>query len=150
MIGITDPADMGAAMAPAAYDTLSNFFAETGETPENFDLILTGDLGRYGRDIVIELFQRDSLNIAGRYDDCGAMIFDSAKQDTHAGGSGCGCSAVTLCGHILNGMCIGQWNRILFAGTGALLSPTSQLQGESIPGICHAVVMQNAKCRMQN
>ncbi|MCL2030173.1 MAG: hypothetical protein FWG93_01375 [Oscillospiraceae bacterium] len=124
---------------PAAYDTLSAFFAETGLGPEAHDLIVTGDLGAVGAQIVRDLFMGDGIHLAGRYNDCGMMIFDGRTQDVHAGGSGCGCSAVVLCGHILREMRKGTWNTALFCGTGALHSPVSAAQGDSIPAVAHAV-----------
>ena len=137
--GITDVNNMGAAMAPAAYDTLSAFFRDTKTRPADFDLILTGDLGELGHSIVQEFFQRDGLDLHENYLDCGMLLYDRQKQDMHAGASGCGCSAAVLCGYLLPGLKAGKWRRILFAPTGALLSPTSSFQGESIPGVCHAV-----------
>lgn len=137
--GITDASNMGAAMAPAAYDTLSAFFSETGLGPECHDLIVTGDLGTVGLQIVRDLFRDDGVELGERYNDCGAMIFDCASQDVHSGGSGCGCSAVVLCSHILPEMRAGTWNSVLFCGTGALHSPVSAAQGDSIPGVCHLV-----------
>ncbi len=137
--GIKDAANMGAAMAPAAYETICAFFADTGQKPEDLDLIVTGDLGRCGADILRDLFKRDGIEFGARYNDCGLMLFDLKKQDVQAGGSGCGCSAAVLCGHILNLMRAGVWRSVLFCGTGALLSPVSTAQGESIPSICHAV-----------
>jgi stage V sporulation protein AD len=135
--GIKDPANMGAAMAPAAHDTLSGFFADTGMGPADFDLIVTGDLGTLGADLLRDLFARDGVDLGPRYTDCGLLIYDREKQDVHAGGSGCACGALVLCGHILDGLRHGAWNRVLFCGTGALLSPVSSAQGESIPSICH-------------
>ena len=144
--GIKDVSHMGAAMAPAAYETISTFFGDTGIRPEQLDLIVTGDLGAIGRDIVSDLFSRDGIKLGERYNDCGLMIFDLEKQkDVEAGGSGCGCSAVVLCGHILNEMRAGTWNSVLFCGTGALLSPVSSAQGESVPAVCHAVRISNTK-----
>ncbi len=144
--GIKDVSHMGAAMAPAAYETISAFFADTGITPDQLDLIVTGDLGSIGREIVADLFSRDGIKLGKRYNDCGLMIFDLEKQkEVVAGGSGCGCSAVVLCGHILNEMRAGAWNSVLFCGTGALLSPVSSAQGESVPAICHAVRISNTK-----
>lgn len=137
--GITDASNMGAAMAPAAYDTLSAFFKETGMGPECHDLIVTGDLGTIGLQIVRDLFRDDGIELGDRYNDCGAMIFDCAVQDVHSGGSGCGCSAVVLCAHILPQMRAGAWKSVLFCGTGALHSPVSAAQGDSIPGVCHLV-----------
>lgn len=143
--GIVDPTNMGAAMAPAAYDTLRAFFSDTNTAPEQYDLIVTGDLGRLGKEIVIDFFSRDGVDLAPYYDDCGTMIYDLEQQDMHMGASGCGCSAVVLTGYLLNGMREGRWNKIVFAGTGALLSPVSTQQGDSIPCICHAVCISNQK-----
>jgi stage V sporulation protein AD len=139
--GITDAANMGAAMAAAAYDTLCALFRETGTAPGDYDLILTGDLGAVGRAIVAELLRRDGCDPGERYTDCGLLLYDRGGQDMHAGASGCGCSAAVLNGYLLRGMREGRWRRVVFAPTGALLSPTSSLQGQSIPGICHAVVL---------
>ncbi|MDE7280366.1 MAG: stage V sporulation protein AD [Ruminiclostridium sp.] len=138
-MGITDANNMGAAMAAAAYDTISRHLCNTGQSIDDFDLILTGDLGKVGRDILIELFKKDNIDISEKHNDCGIMLFDLEKQDVHAGGSGCGCSASVLCGHIFKEIQEGRLNKVLFAATGALMSPTVVQQGESIPGICHAV-----------
>ena len=143
--GIKDPNNMGAAMAPAAYETLKAIFDESGSGPETFDLILTGDLAKLGSDVVRDLFLSDGVDLGERYQDCGVMIYDAEKQDVHMGGSGCGCSAAVLCGYVLNGMRAGRWQRVVFAGTGALLSTLTTQQGESIPSICHAVVLSNTK-----
>ncbi len=142
--GIKDANNMGAAMAPAAYDTLKAHFADTGRSPRDYDMIVTGDLGSLGHSVVADLFKKDGLDIASIYYDCGMLLF-SPEQDVHAGGSGCGCSASVLCGHLLNGIRAGRWKRILFAATGALLSPTSTQQGESIPSICHAVAISSER-----
>ena len=142
--GVKDANNMGAAMAPAAYATLSAHFQDTGRKPSFYDLIVTGDLGKLGKEIVLDFFHRDGLELTN-YDDCGTMIFDLKKQDVHCGGSGCGCSAAVLTGYQLNGMRAGRWNHLLFCPTGALLSPTSSQQGESIPSICHAVALSNSK-----
>lgn len=139
--GIKDANNMGAAMAPAAYDTISTHFQDTRRKPSDYDLIVTGDLGVLGKEIVTDFFHRDGIELAGRYDDCGTMIYDIAGQDVHCGGSGCGCSASVLTGYLLNGMRAGRWKNLLFCATGALLSPTSVQQGESIPSICHAVAI---------
>ncbi|MDR1299960.1 MAG: stage V sporulation protein AD [Oscillospiraceae bacterium] len=144
-MGVTDANNMGAAMAPAAYETLRAHFDDTGMGPNNYDLIVTGDLGLVGCAILADLFLRDGIDIRNRYHDCGAMIFDAARQDVKSGGSGCGCSAAVLAGHLLGGMRGGKWGKILFAATGALLSVTSTQQRESIPGICHAVAISNVK-----
>ena len=139
--GITDANNMGAAMAPAAYDTLKAHFDDLGRGPDFYDLVVTGDLGAIGSDILTDLFRNDGVDIAPHHTDCGLMIFDRETQDVHAGGSGCGCAASVLCGYLLNGMREGRWNNILFAATGALLSPTTTLQGESIPSVCCAVAI---------
>ena len=139
--GITDSNNMGAAMAPAAYDTLSAFFRDTQTGPKDYDLILTGDLGELGHDIVRDFFRRDGIDLTDRYQDCGLLLYDREKQDMHAGASGCGCSAAVLNGYVLPGLRDGKWRRVLFAPTGALLSPTTSFQGESVPGICHAVCL---------
>ena len=144
-MGITDPNNMGAAMAPAAFDTLSAVFHDTETEPKDFDLIVTGDLGMLGHDIVVDLFARRGVDMSRNYDDCGLLLFDREEQDMHCGGSGCGCSASVLNGYLLRGMREKKWNRILFAPTGALLSPTSSFQGQSIPGICHAVILSNTR-----
>ena len=139
--GIADISNMGAAMAQAAYDTINRHFEDLRLTPGDYDLIVTGDLGRVGRGIVLDLFRRDGVDMVPVYDDCGVLLYDQKKQDVHAGGSGCGCSAAVLCSLLLNGMRAGRWKKLLFCGTGALMSPTSSGQGESIPGICHAVAI---------
>ena len=132
---------MGAAMAPAAYDTLRTHFDDLGLSPADYDLIVTGDLGAVGKEILLDQFRRDGVGIGGVYNDCGTMIFDMQKQDVHAGGSGCGCGSVVLCGYILRQMALGKLRHVLFCGTGALLSPLSTQQGESIPAVCHAVAI---------
>lgn len=144
-MGINDPNNMGAAMAPAAYDTLSAFFRETETTPQDYDLILTGDLGELGHTIVTDLFRRDGVDLSANYEDCGMLLYDRKRQDMHAGASGCGCSASVLNGYLLSEMQKGKWKKLLLAPTGALLSPTSSFQGESIPSICHAVCFSAEK-----
>ena len=139
--GIKDANNMGAAMAPAAYDTLKTHFEDTGRAPDYYDLIITGDLGRLGWEIVSDFFSRDR-NPLSNYSDCGLLLFDMKKQDVHCGASGCGCSAAVLCSHLIPGLLAGRWKRILFCPTGALLSPTSTQQGESIPGVCHAIALE--------
>ena len=141
--GITDANNMGAAMAPAAYDTLRALFSDTRTSPADYDLIVTGDLGRLGHEVVADFFARDGVDMTKNYKDCGLLLYDLERQDMHMGGSGCGCSAAVLNGYLLRGMREGKWNRIVFAPTGALLSPTSTMQGESIPGVCHAVILEN-------
>ena len=139
--GVKDPANMGAAMAPAAYDTIRTHLAETGRKPSFYDLIVTGDLGELGRDILLDFFHRDGEELKN-LSDCGLLVYDRERQDVHCGGSGCGCSAVVLTSLLLPGLEQGRWKHILFCGTGALLSPTSTQQGESIPGICHAAALE--------
>ena len=141
-LGIKDANNMGAAMAPAAYATIKAHFADLDTGPENFDLIVTGDLGQVGKELLMELARRDGLSLGGKLTDCGSLIFDNTTQDVHAGGSGCGCSAITLCAEFLPKLASGKLKKILFCGTGALLSPTSIQQGLPIPGICHAVCIQ--------
>ena len=138
-LGICDASNMGAAMAPAAVETLQTHFRETGKAPEDYDLIVTGDLGAVGRQIVQEQMEKDGIPLGSRYRDCGELIYDRKRQDVHAGGSGCGCSAAVLCGYLLPQMEKKVIKNLLFCGTGALLSPVSTNQGESIPSICHAV-----------
>ena len=139
--GVRDAANMGAAMAPAAAHTLMRFFSETGTTPDDFDLIATGDLGYEGGDILCELMAMEGANIRGCYNDCGMMIYNRDTQDTHAGGSGCGCSATVLASYLLPKLAIGELDRVLFLGTGAMMSPQSIQQGESIPAIAHLVCL---------
>ena len=138
--GIKDANNMGAAMAPAAYDTITAHLRDTGRQPSFYDLIVTGDLGVLGGELLLDLFARDGVTL-NNYDDCGRLIFDPETQDVHCGGSGCGCAASVLTGYLLNGMREGKWKNILFCPTGALLSTTSTQQGESIPCICHAVAI---------
>ena len=138
-LGVTDMTNMGAAMAPAAYATIKAHFDDMKTAPEDFDLIVTGDLGQLGKEMLLELARRDGVSLGGKLTDCGTMVFDNDKQDVHAGGSGCGCSAITLCGYLLGQLNGGKLKKILFCGTGALLSPTSTQQGLPIPGVCHAV-----------
>ena len=138
-LGIKDANNMGAAMAPAAYDTIKAHFEDMKTDPADFDLIVTGDLGQLGKEMLLELAKRDGISLGGKLTDCGTLVFDNTKQDVHAGGSGCGCSAITLCGYLLDKLNRGKLNKILFCGTGALLSPTSTQQGLPIPGVCHAV-----------
>ena len=143
--GIKDANNMGAAMAPAAASTIAAHLKDTGRTPEYYDLILTGDLAEVGRNITVELLKKEGLNVDSNYTDCGILIFDKEKQDTHAGGSGCGCSAVVLNGYIYKEMKKDKFKKILFIATGALLSPITSWQGESIPSIAHAVAIENIK-----
>ncbi len=138
-MGVTDANNMGAAMAPAAAYIIKNYLKDTGLTPGDFDHIITGDLGRVGGTLLIELLAKDGIDISKQYKDCGTMIFDMSEQDVHAGGSGCGCSASVLCGYFLDKLKSGELNNILFCATGALMSTTLSQQGESIPSISHAV-----------
>ena len=138
-LGIKDANNMGAAMAPAAYDTIRNHLDNLHLAPEDYNLIVTGDLGQLGKDILLDLSRRDGVSLGGKLADCGTLVFDQCTQDVHSGGSGCGCSAITLCGYLLDHLHSGKWKRILFCGTGALLSPTSTQQGLPIPGVCHAI-----------
>jgi len=140
--GITDANNMGAAMAPAAVDTINQHLKDVGRKPSDYDLIATGDLGRVGKKLTINLLKEYGYNIENNYIDCGDEIFDHEKQDTKAGGSGCGCSAVVDCGYIYKNMVAGKFKKVLLVSTGALMSPTSTLQGESIPGIAHAVSIE--------
>jgi len=144
-MGVTDANNMGAAMAPAAAATLCGYFDDTGDTPQQFDRIITGDLGSVGSGLLLEWCGRMGHPLPEeRMMDCGLTIFDSA-QDSHAGGSGCGCSAVVLSALILPKLQSGEWRRVLFMATGALLSPTTSMQGETIPGVAHAVVMEGVQ-----
>lgn len=141
-LGIKDANNMGAAMAPAAYATINSHLKDLNKEPEDYDLIVTGDLGQCGKETLLALARKDGLSLGGRLEDCGTLIFDRENQDVHAGGSGCGCSAVSLCGYLLNKLQKGDLKSILFCGTGALLSPTSTQQGLPIPGVCHAVAIE--------
>lgn len=143
--GVTDTNNMGAAMAPAAYDTIKTHLQDTGRTPKDYDLIVTGDLGRLGSELLEELFRQDGIALTSRHTDCGLLIFDLEQQDVHCGGSGCGCAASVLTGYLLSGMKQGTWKNILFCPTGALHSPTTAFQGESIPGICHAIAISTTR-----
>lgn len=139
--GIVDTSNMGAAMAPAAVDTIAAHFQDTGFSIDNYDLIITGDLGYVGKEIALDLLKKEGLDIENIYSDCGIEIFYQEKQDVHAGASGCGCSAVVFGGYLYNELINGKYNKILLVSTGALHSSTSALQGESIPGIAHAVTI---------
>lgn len=140
---ITDANNMGAAMAPAAADTIKAFFEDTKTKPLDYDLILTGDLGKTGTDLFVELMNIEGYNIKPVHNDCGKMIFNLNTQDVHSGGSGCGCSASVLCSYIMEQLNLKKLNNILFCATGALMSPTATMQGESIPSIAHLVHIVN-------
>ncbi len=144
-LGIKDAANMGAAMAPAAAQTIKDYFNDTGTKPKEYDLILTGDLGEIGSTLLYELLELDGIDIRKNHQDCGLIIYDKEKQDVHAGGSGCGCSGAVLCSLIMGKLKKGELKNILFIATGALMSPTSSQQGESIPGIAHLI---NLKCNL--
>lgn len=141
--GICDAANMGAAMAPAAVETICTHFADTGRRPDYYDLIVTGDLGLVGFDILSELTKNCGYDIEPRGTDCGLLIYDRNRQDVKSGGSGCGCSASVLAGYLLDRMRRGEINKLLFCATGALMSPTTSLQGKSVLGVCHAVAIEN-------
>lgn len=143
-MGVKDAANMGAAMAPAAADTLSALLEDLGAQPRDFECIVTGDLGHIGADLLLTLLRGDSIDLSPVYSDCGSLIFGD-EQDAHAGGSGCGCSAAVLCGPLLRDMHRGKIHRLVFAGTGAMMSPTSVQQGQPIAGICHAVVLERSE-----
>lgn len=136
---------MGAAMAPAAFSTIRAHFEDLKTGPEDFDLIVTGDLGQLGKEMLLEIGKREGIPLGGKLADCGCMVFDNTKQDVHSGGSGCGCSAITLCGYLLEELRKEKLKKILFCGTGALLSPTSTQQGLPIPGVCHAVCIEGGR-----
>ena len=137
--GINDINNMGAAMAPAAIDTLTAYFTETGRTPDDFDLILTGDLGKEGHAITLSLMKENGYDMTRVYNDCGLLLYGGDSQDVHCGGSGCGCSASVICGHILKRLSSGELKNVLYLATGALMSPGRIKQGASIPGIAHLV-----------
>lgn len=142
-LGIKDPFNMGAAMAPAAVDTIQTHLADLNRTPADYDLIVTGDLATIGHAIAKDLFKENGLSLDGTvFNDCGLMIYDLKKQMVQAGGSGCGCSAAVTYGHIIKRMKKGELSRVLIAATGALLSPLSYQQGETIPCIAHAVTLE--------
>ena len=141
-MGIKDANNMGAAMAGAAEDTLIRHFKDTGRNPSYYDAIFTGDLGHIGKDILIDLASSKGYNIRANYNDCGVLIFDKANQDTHSGGSGCGCIATVFSGYIYKMLQNKQYKKVLLIATGALMNSTSSQQGESIPGIAHAVSIE--------
>lgn len=143
--GIKDANNMGAAMAPAAVDTLAIHFKDTNRNPKYYDAIITGDLGKVGKEITSKLLLEYGYDIRENYFDCGDMIFDDAVQNTDSGGSGCGCSAVVSCGFFYKKLMRKEIKKILLISTGALMSTTSSLQGESIPGIAHAVAIEYNK-----
>ena len=139
-LGMKDSMNMGACMAPAASSLICQHFADFGRTPEDYDRIITGDLGLVGQRVLLDMLAEKGFDLSGKHMDCGIEIYDE-KQDAHAGGSGCGCSAVVLSALILKKLEEGEWKRVLFVPTGALLSKTSFNEGKSIPGIAHALVL---------
>lgn len=141
--GVKDSMNMGACMAPAACDTICGHLEDFGRKPSDYDAVITGDLGSVGQTILLDLARERGYDLEGVHQDCGMMIYDSEAQDTHAGGSGCGCSAVTLAAYILPKIERGEWQRVLFVPTGALLSTVSFNEGASVPGIAHAVVIEH-------
>ncbi len=142
-LGISDVNNMGAAMAPAAEKTIFEFLRDTNTKPSDYDLILTGDLGYTGSELLYQLLEEEhNLDIRAVHNDCGLMIFNLEEQDVNSGGSGCGCSASVLCSHILKQMNQNKLKKVLFVATGALLSPTSVKQGNTIPSIAHAVLLE--------
>lgn len=143
--GVTDINNMGAAMAPAAAETISGYFSDTNTSAEDYDLILTGDLAQVGSDLLLKLLDLEGISLQGRHNDCGIMLYDRKKQDVHSGGSGCGCSAAVLCADILKRIKEGRLHKVLFVATGALMSPTSNQQGESIPSIAHLIYLSDKK-----
>jgi stage V sporulation protein AD len=141
-LGVTDGANMGAAMAPAAAQTIECFLRDTGTKPGDYGMILTGDLGATGSALLLEILRAEAgLDLSAVHADCGCLLFDAARQDVHSGGSGAGCSAAVVCSHIFKRLQNGELPNVLFVGTGALLSPTTTLQGETVPGIAHAVLL---------
>ena len=140
--GVTDISNMGAAMAPAAIDTLIAHFNDTHRTPDYYDMILTGDLGVIGSDILVELMLKEGFDIRTKHKDCGKMIFDIEEQDVHAGGSGCGCCGSVFCGYVYRELKRHNLSKVLVMATGALMNPMIIEQGESIPAIAHAVAIE--------
>ena len=140
--GIKDSMNMGACMAPAAYSTISQNLKDFNVLPSYYDKIVTGDLGYVGKDILIDLLKQDGFDISANHMDCGIQMFDKDTQDTHAGGSGCGCSAITLTGYIFPKLLRHEWTRVLFVPTGALLSQVSYNEGNTVPGIAHGIVIE--------
>lgn len=141
--GLKDSTNMGAAMAPAAFHTIWQHFQDFERDEKAYDKIITGDLGTIGQTILLDLLAKKGYELYGTHMDCGIELFDSETQDTHAGGSGCGCSAITLCSYILPKLQDGTWKRVLFVPTGALHSTVSYNEGQSVPGIAHAVVFEH-------
>lgn len=146
-MGVKDGNNMGCAMAPSAASTLTRYFAESGKDPSCFDIIVTGDLGFDGSEMLCDLMRSQHIDISGNHNDCGMMIYNRKKQDVHSGGSGCGCSAVVMASYIIPKIKSGELNDVLFLGTGALMSPSSIKQGQGIPGIAHLLhISSNPRC----
>ena len=143
--GINDINNMGAAMAPAAIDTMTKYFRETGKDPDSFDLILTGDLGLEGHSIALSFMKAGGFDIERVYNDCGLLLYGADSQDVHCGGSGCGCSASVMAGHIMKRFAKGELHDVLYLATGALMSPSALQQGNTIPGIAHLVHISSEK-----
>ena len=141
--GLKDSQNMGACMAPAAADTILCNMEDFGRKPEDYSRIITGDLGYVGQTILFDLMRKKGLDIMNSHMDCGMAIFDQQTQDTHAGGSGCGCAATTLASYILPKISKGEWKRVLFVPTGALMSTVSYNEGASVPGIAHGIVIEH-------
>ena len=149
-MGISDANNMGAAMAPAAASTLLRYFEKSGSFPPDYDLIVTGDLGWEGSRILCDLMMAEGRDISAYHNDCGKMIFSRNTQDTHSGGSGCGCAAVVLGGYLLPKLQSGELKRILFMATGAMMSPDSVKQGQSIPGVAHLLCLESPLYRKES
>lgn len=143
--GVSDSMNMGAVMAPAAADLIYQHMKDFNRKPTDYDRIITGDLGKVGQEILLNLLKENGYDIQKQHIDCGMLIYDDVRQDTHSGGSGCGCAAVTLAAYILPKIVSGEWKRVLFMPTGALLSTVSFNEGETIPGISHGVVIEHAE-----
>ena len=141
--GLKDSQNMGACMAPAAMDTIVQNFQDMERKEKDYDRIITGDLGSIGRTILFDLIREKGYEICEKHMDCGMTIFDKERQDTHAGGSGCGCAAVTLASYVLPKLEKGEWKRVLFVPTGALMSTVSFNEGASVPGIAHGIVLES-------
>ena len=148
--GINDPSNMGAAMAPAICDLFCRYFAESESVPADYDLIVTGDLGHEGAAILRELMKLEGYEMGERYTDCGILIFDQEKQDTHAGGSGCGCSASVLAAYLLPAIAKGRFKKTLFVASGAMMSPDSVKQGQSIPAVGHLLLLETNATRKED
>ena len=140
--GVKDSMNMGAVMAPAACELIAQHFADFSRAPKEYDAVITGDLGLVGQRALLDLLKEKNIDIEAQHMDCGIEIYDSNVQDVGSGGSGCGCSAVTLSAYILKMLEDGTWKRVLFVPTGALLSKTSFNEGMTVPGVAHGVVLE--------